>query len=157
MARRGADVIASDLTPAMLKAARAHIQEQGFMAKYVQVDAQHVSFKDNSLDLVTSRIAPHHFPDPAEFVRECARIVRPGGVVGLVDQVGPEEANAAQYVNAFERLRDPSHVWEYSQSAWVHGKLSSRRQGCASGTRNWLATAWNSSGGRRCKIMMLIR
>jgi ubiquinone/menaquinone biosynthesis C-methylase UbiE len=118
MARKGADVIASDLTPAMLRAARAHIQEQGFMAKYAQVDAQHVPFKDNSLDLVTSRIAPHHFPDPAEFVRECARIVRPGGVVGLVDQVGPEESDAAQYVNAFERLRDPSHVWEYSQSAW---------------------------------------
>jgi ubiquinone/menaquinone biosynthesis C-methylase UbiE len=119
LARRGADVIASDLTPPMLRAAQKFISEQGVSARFAQVDAQHIPFADNSLDIVTCRIAPHHFPDVAQFVRECARVVRPGGIVGVVDQVGPAEAEPNKFVNAFERLRDPSHIWEHSEGEWV--------------------------------------
>jgi SAM-dependent methyltransferase len=64
------------------------------------------------------RIAPHHFPDVEKFVRECARVAKPGGTVGIVDQIAPFERDPARYLNAFERLRDPSHVWEYSQADW---------------------------------------
>jgi SAM-dependent methyltransferase len=67
---------------------------------------------------VTCRIAPHHFPDVAAFVRECARIVKPGGLVGVVDQLSPGEPKAARYINAFERLRDPSHAWAYNEVEW---------------------------------------
>jgi len=42
----------------------------------------------------------------------------PGGRVGLVDQIGPEDKRGAEHKNAYEKLRDPSHVWEYSQKAW---------------------------------------
>lgn len=118
MARRGASVIASDLTGPMLKAARQHIQAEGVQAEFAGVDAQHLPFADATLDIVTCRVAAHHFPDAAQFVRECARVVRSGGVVGLVDQIGPGDPEAARYKNAYEKLRDPSHVWEYSQGEW---------------------------------------
>jgi len=87
-------------------------------ASYMRVEAQHLPFADNSLDIVTCRFAAHHFPDATAFVRECARVVRPGGVVGLVDQLSPADREAARYCNAFEKLRDPRHVWEYNQDDW---------------------------------------
>jgi SAM-dependent methyltransferase len=118
MARHGAHVIASDLTPPMLRAARQFIQEQGVPATYANADAQHLPFADSTFDIVTTRLAPHHFPDVAQYVAECARVVRPGGVFGLVDHAGATDPAVARYVNAFEGLRDPSHAWEYSQGEW---------------------------------------
>jgi ubiquinone/menaquinone biosynthesis C-methylase UbiE len=118
LAKRGAQVIASDLTPRMLQAARARIQAEGYAIDYLQTEAGQIPFPAESFDRVTCRIAPHHFPNVSVFVRECARVVRPGGIVGIVDQVGPKKHEANRYVNAFEKLRDPSHNWEYTQRDW---------------------------------------
>jgi len=124
LAKRGAQVIASDLTPKMLSAARPFINESAekdqaaYPVRYAQVDAQTIPFADNTFDFVTCRIAPHHFPDVQKFVQEAARVVKKGGIVGIVDQIAPEDKRAADYLNAFEQLRDPSHVWEYSQADW---------------------------------------
>jgi ubiquinone/menaquinone biosynthesis C-methylase UbiE len=119
LAKRGVNVIAGDLTVPMLDAARKYIRDdQGQAAEYAQMDAQHLPFADNTLDLVTCRIAPHHFSDVARFVRECARVVKPGGIVGIVDQIAPGDPEAAKYINAYEMLRDPSHVWEYGKDDW---------------------------------------
>lgn len=122
MARAGATVIASDLTQPMLRAARAHLTEQlagqGATAYFAGVESGNFPFANASLDIVTCRLAAHHFPDVARFVREAARVVKPGGIVGVVDQIGPGEPQADRYCNAFERLRDPSHAWQYNQADW---------------------------------------
>ncbi len=123
LARAGARIVAADLTAPMLCAARAYVTaEMGYSGSvaFVRLDAEQLSFPAASFDAVTCRIAPHHFPDVARFVRECARAVRPGGVVGVVDQLAPPDPQTARYVNAFERLRDPSHVWAYNRAEW-HG------------------------------------
>ena len=119
MTRAGADTVAGDLTRPMLQAARSHITAQGAAVRYVQLDAGCLPFPAESFDLVTCRVAPHHFPQVAEFVSECARVVRPGGTVAVIDQLTPGDPQAARYVNAFERLRDPSHVWAYSREDWL--------------------------------------
>lgn len=119
LARAGAWTVAGDLTLPMLHAARAHLREQGGGdVLFVRLDAEQLPFAPASFDAVTCRIAPHHFPDVAQFVRECARVVRPAGVVGIVDQLSPPDPRTARYVNAFERLRDPSHIWAYNRTEW---------------------------------------
>lgn len=119
LARAGAWTVAGDLTLPMLGAARAHLREQGAGdVGFVRLDAEQLPFASASFDVLTCRIAPHHFPDVAQFVRECARVVRPGGLVGMVDQLSPPDPRTARYVNAFERLRDPSHVWAYNRAEW---------------------------------------
>jgi SAM-dependent methyltransferase len=118
MARHGADVIASDLTMPMLHAARSFIQGQDVPAAFVCADAQRMPFASSGFEIVTTRLAPHHFPDVAQYVAECARVLRPGGVFGLCDHAGAAEPDVARYVNTYERLRDPSHVWEYSRGEW---------------------------------------
>ncbi len=86
--------------------------------RYVQLDAEALPFPTGAFDMATCRVAPHHFPHVARFVQELARVVRPGGTVGMVDIVTPPHPKAARYVNAYERLRDPSHVWAYSVAEW---------------------------------------
>ncbi|MBN1565486.1 MAG: methyltransferase domain-containing protein [Anaerolineae bacterium] len=124
LARHGAWIVAGDLTHPMLLAARDHIaaaladQNPAGIVRYAQFDAERLPFPADTFAAVTCRIAPHHFPQVAEFVRECARVCAPGGVVAVVDQLSPGDPQAARYVNAFERLRDPSHGWAYNEVEW---------------------------------------
>jgi SAM-dependent methyltransferase len=67
---------------------------------------------------VTCRIAAHHFPSVEAFVDECRRVLVPGGILALADNVVSGEAKVAKYVNGFEQLRDPSHHWAYSLDDW---------------------------------------
>lgn len=74
------EVVATDLTVEMLEAARAFISEQGARnVRFEVADAEQLPFPDAAFDIVTSRIAPHHFPQPELFVQEAARVLRPGG------------------------------------------------------------------------------
>ena len=104
-------VVASDLTPAMLAAARRFLTEQGITnVDYVIADAERLPFLDASFDLVTVRIAPHHYADVHAACRELARVLRPSGHLVLIDNVAPEDPELDAFMNDIERRRDPSHV-----------------------------------------------
>lgn len=118
-AEDGAVMIASDLTHKMLLAARKHItSEPAVSVEFVQHDAEALPFPNAYFDFVTCRIAPHHFPNVEQFVQECGRVLKPNGWLGIVDIISPEKKKAADYCNAFEKLRDPGHVWAYSLADW---------------------------------------
>jgi SAM-dependent methyltransferase len=68
-------------------------------------------FADGSFDVVTCRIAPHHFADVRTAVAEMARVSRRFVVIEDNLFVG-EQAEEA------ERLRDPTHVRRYSEEEW---------------------------------------
>lgn len=118
-APHAAHVVASDLTPRMLRAARKFITGQGMTnVSYSAADGENLPFAAGSFDAVTCRIAPHHFPDCFRFVRECARVIKPGGIFLVEDHVHPESDAAARYIDAFEKLRDPSHNRAYAEYEW---------------------------------------
>jgi SAM-dependent methyltransferase len=73
--------------------------------------AEDLPFADASFDAVTCRTAAHHFGDLHAALREMARVTRDR--VLLVDtlNMGPKAEEA-------ERLRDPSHVRNYSEQEW---------------------------------------
>jgi SAM-dependent methyltransferase len=73
--------------------------------------AEDLPFADGSFDVVTCRIAAHHFADVREAVREMARIA--ARHVVIEDNVFVDEA-----VEEAERLRDPTHVRCYSEAEW---------------------------------------
>ena len=112
--------VATDITPEMLERAEAHISSKGMQnVSFEPADAEDLPFADEAFDLVTCRIAPHHFPDCPRFVREGARVLKTGSMLLVQDHALPEDEKAARYVDAFERLRDPSHNRGYAQSEWV--------------------------------------
>ncbi|MCB1547331.1 MAG: methyltransferase domain-containing protein [Hyphomicrobiaceae bacterium] len=126
-----AAVIASDLTPEMLQVAAKVAKEKGLTnVTTAEADAEALPFADASFDLVTCRIAPHHFGDIPRFVSEVRRVLKPGGTFALVDNISPDEEStpgydvaelsaAADYYNAFEKLRDPSHGRALGLSEWT--------------------------------------
>ena len=83
-----------------------------------QAPADDLPFPDASFHLVTCRLAAHHFPKPAAFVREAARVLIRVGTFALVDNVSPEDESLAAAYNAFEKLRDPSHGSCLGAGAW---------------------------------------
>lgn len=114
-------VIASDLTPKMLEKAEQFITSQGITNVDFEVaDAENLPFEDEQFDLVTCRIAPHHFPDVAKFVQESARVLKTGGLLLIQDHVLSENTDVANLADSFEKLRDPSHNKAYSASAWIN-------------------------------------
>jgi len=77
----------------------------------VLASAEHIPFADSSFDVVTCRIAPHHFTDIAAAVGEMARVAR--GLVLVEDTLYEDDT-----FEEAERLRDPTHVRSYSEEEW---------------------------------------
>ena len=77
----------------------------------VVAPADHLPFEDGSFDVVTCRIAAHHFPDIAAAVTEMARVS--SRLLVIEDNVFRGEQ-----VEEAERLRDPTHVRCYSEDEW---------------------------------------
>jgi len=114
-----AEVVGLDLTPAMEAQFLAQGRERNLTnARFVVGDAEHIPFGDASFDIVTCRRAAHHFPDVPQAVAEMARVLRPGGKLGIVDMVAPEDPAAAQLMNQMEIARDGSHARALSAAEW---------------------------------------
>jgi ubiquinone/menaquinone biosynthesis C-methylase UbiE len=118
LAPRVKQVIALDLTEAMLHAARTHAETKGVSIAYTAGDAECLPFGDAVFDLVICRIAPHHFPNIEAFMQESARVLKLGGLLVIQDHLLPDSKKAGRYVDAFEKLRDPSHVRGYASYEW---------------------------------------
>jgi len=119
LAARAGRVVASDLTPRMLAAARRFIVGAGATnVDYVVADAEALPFLDETFDLVTVRIAPHHYADVRRAAREMARVLKTGGRLALIDNIAPEDAALDRHLNDWERRRDPSHVRAYTVGEW---------------------------------------
>jgi ubiquinone/menaquinone biosynthesis C-methylase UbiE len=119
-APRVREVVATDITQEMLAAAERFIRGKGVTnVSFSEADACDLPFEPAEFDLVTCRVAPHHFPDCGKFVREMARVLKPGGTVAMVDNVVPEDPGTGDYINAFEKFRDPSHVRALTASEWL--------------------------------------
>lgn len=83
-ARRGAEVVATDLTPELLAVGRAAAEAEGVELTWQTADAEALPFADADFDVVMSSIgvmfAPHHQLAADELLRVC----RPGGTVGVL-------------------------------------------------------------------------
>ncbi len=113
-----ARVWATDITDEMLNLVSGEAKKRGLTnVRTAYAKAEALPFEDGSFDLVTSRIAPHHFDSIADFLDQVHRVLTPNGTFALVDNVVPE-GSVGDYVNAFERFRDPSHLRAWTMDEW---------------------------------------
>lgn len=111
-------VFSTDLTEEMLANTAKHLNEEFKNIWYVVADAEKLPFLEGTFDLVTCRIAPHHFPNPGQFIEEAGRVLKHGGKFLLIDNVAPEDEALDEFMNMVEKLRDESHVRALSISQW---------------------------------------
>jgi SAM-dependent methyltransferase len=81
------------------------------MSPDVVCRAEDLPFADGSFDIVACRVAAHHFDDVEATVREMGRVAR--DLVLIVDNLWT--SNAAEEA---DRVRDPSHVRNYTEAEW---------------------------------------
>ena len=116
-----AKVTATDITEEMLGETRKLAKARGLTnVKALTAKAEDLPFPDANFDLVVCRLAAHHFRKIGGFVSEAFRVLMPGGMIGIVDNVAPDAAivpggtadelrHCASLFNAFKKLSDPSH------------------------------------------------
>lgn len=113
-------MIGLDVSPGMLAQARQRATAQGLAnVTFQEGEAESLPFPAVTFDLVTCRVAPHHFLSVPRFLSEVARVLKPGGRFVLADTSVPDDAPEIDaWQNRTERLRDPSHVRNYTPREW---------------------------------------
>jgi SAM-dependent methyltransferase len=113
-ARAGAEVVASDLTPALLESGRA-LDHDGRII-WAEADAEALPYDDGSFDVVISSVgvmfAPHHQAAADQLVRVC----RSGGRIGLASWtpegfIGEMFATMKPYAPAPPPGAQPPPLW----------------------------------------------
>jgi len=119
LARHGWKVTAGDIAPRMLKNAAQLCAEAGLSIETKLCPAEKLPFGAGAFELVTARVAPHHFSSPARFVGEVARVLKPGGCFLLIDGSVPDDDQPTEeWLHHVEKLRDPSHGRYLSRKTW---------------------------------------
>lgn len=122
-ARRVARVDGLDATDAMLdQACSASVNNVNWRIASVY----DLPYPDGSLDVVSSRLAFHHFEDPQAAFSEIVRVAAPSARIVLCDAVASDDAPKAQAFNEMERWRDPSTV-EFRTLGYLLELFQSRR------------------------------
>jgi SAM-dependent methyltransferase len=112
-------VVATDPSPSMLVTARSAALQRGLsQVEARQASAQDLPFPDAHFDLVASRYSAHHWRDVPLALTEIQRVLRPGGMLLMIDLLGDESPLVDTHLQAIELLRDPGHVRDYSPSQW---------------------------------------
>jgi ubiquinone/menaquinone biosynthesis C-methylase UbiE len=80
-----ARLVGIDPSEGMIDAGRGRTRAELHLA-----GAEAIPLPDRSIDLAFSTIAFHHWADPARGLIEVARVLRPGGGLVLIDNIGPD-------------------------------------------------------------------
>lgn len=104
LARRGAVVTALDQSEAMLGVARSR-QLKG--VTFVQGEAERLPFEDASFDALTFTYLLRYVDDPQATLCELARVIAPGGRIGMVEFGVPGDPALRQLWRAHTRAGLP--------------------------------------------------
>jgi ubiquinone/menaquinone biosynthesis C-methylase UbiE len=164
-AKQGLGVTAADIAPGMLAQARALLQEEGLPLDTREHPAEALPYEDASFDLVTCRVAAHHFSSPASFIREAARVLKPGGSLLLIDgSLEDGRPETEEWLHQVEKYRDPSHGRFLTPQKWghlcgqaalrvIHSELLPKKQP----DLEWYFNTAKTSPENRRKVLELIR
>lgn len=86
-------VVGVDLSWGMIREARQRLREAGLPANLAEGNAVHLPFATNSFDGIATSFTFSAIPDGLGAMREMTRVLRPAGILGLVDAGIPSDGN----------------------------------------------------------------
>jgi 2-polyprenyl-6-hydroxyphenyl methylase/3-demethylubiquinone-9 3-methyltransferase len=81
LARLGATVVGADPSPTNIEVAKLHAIQGGLDIDYRAVTAEELNAAGEKFDIILNMEVIEHVSDPAMFLRECAAMLRPGGLM----------------------------------------------------------------------------
>ena len=165
LASLGHNVTLADVAQPMLERAREAAAKRGLRVEIRQHAAENLPYADRSFDLVTCRVAAHHFSSPEKFISEASRVLARSGQLLLIDgTVEDGQPEAEQWMHEVEKLRDPSHHRYLTPRQWSelcvnagltveHILLTPFKQP----DLNWYFEAANTPAENRSRILQLIQ
>jgi SAM-dependent methyltransferase len=122
LAQPGGSLICSDFSPEMLTQAQQRAETLGLRGvRFKQIDAESIDLEAASLDAVLCRWGFMLMADPGAALRECRRVLRPGGRLALAAWTGPEDNRWSSVVGEVlvERgHQQPAPAGQPGQFAW---------------------------------------
>jgi ubiquinone/menaquinone biosynthesis C-methylase UbiE len=105
-ARLGAQVLATDWSPAMIERFEARVREEGLSRAEGRVmDCHALDLPDDSFDITGSQFGVMLVPDQPRALREMVRVTRPGGRVLVIAYGSPAELEFLQvFVSALKAV-----------------------------------------------------
>ena len=81
MARLGADVVGADAAERNIPVARLHAEQSGLDIDYRHTTAEAIAEGGERFDVVLNMEVVEHVEDPASFLKTCADLLKPGGLM----------------------------------------------------------------------------
>jgi demethylmenaquinone methyltransferase/2-methoxy-6-polyprenyl-1,4-benzoquinol methylase len=114
LVRRGCTVVGLDQSPDMLAQARRRVPG----VQFIEGEAERLPFGDREFDALTFTYLLRYVDDRAATMRELARVVRPGGAIGMVEFGVPGRAGLRAAWRAYTRAGLPL-LGRLASPAWV--------------------------------------
>jgi demethylmenaquinone methyltransferase/2-methoxy-6-polyprenyl-1,4-benzoquinol methylase len=149
LAQRGAEVTGLDQSEAMLGAARARLpRDVADRVRFVRGEAERLPFDDGEFDALTFTYLLRYVDDPGATMRELARVVKPGGRIGMVEFGVPADARLRALWRVHTRAGLPL-LGRVASTAWyeVGRFLGPNIEQFHAGQPN-LTGLWNAAGIR---------
>ncbi|HET6349021.1 MAG TPA: class I SAM-dependent methyltransferase [Candidatus Krumholzibacteria bacterium] len=105
-AETGAVVTGADLLEKNVEQSGAYAKMKGARADFFVADAAALPLREGAFDTVVANDAMEHFAEPADALREMARVVKPGGAIWIF------------FTPHYSPLG--SHLYDYIYTPWCH-------------------------------------
>lgn len=107
-------ILAADFAHEMLRRGSAKFSRRGAFA--IEADALHLPLRDASVDLITTAFGFRNLANYSQGLREFARVLRPGGQLGILDFSEPAGMLGKTYQWYFRRVVPAIGKLVYGQS-----------------------------------------
>lgn len=105
----GLDIITETLERNRKKAAL----QSNYNLSFLSYDGMKYPFEDESIDIVVTRYALHHFPNLADSFKEVYRILKNAGKIVIADPT-PNRNDTSGFVDEYMRVKPDGHIKFYS-------------------------------------------
>ena len=115
----GSDITAVDLSPNMLRVARAQATKHGRDVNFEVMDAEDLKFADGSFDTVVSTLSTCTFPDPVKALQEMKRVCQPNGLILLLEH----GHSSLPWLANFQDRNEYRHYQDHAGCRWNQDPL----------------------------------
>lgn len=119
-------IIGADISEGMMEVGRQKVAEKNLseVISFMKEDCLNLSFEDNSFDAVTAAFGIRNFQDLDKGLSEMCRVLRPGGMLSIVELTTPVHFPMKQLFNVYSNTVLPIYGTLISKDSSAYDYLN---------------------------------